>query len=46
MSMNAPRSGVGSVLTLTNSFGFGLPIVSIPLLAPLAQSVPLASLLP
>ena len=45
-AMNARRSGVGSVLTLTNSIGFGISIVSILLFTSLAQTVPLASLLP
>ena len=45
-AMNAPRDGVGSVLTLTNSIGFGISIVSIQLFVSLAQTVPLASLLP
>ena len=45
-AMNAPRDAVGSVLTLTNSIGFGISIVSILLFTSLAQTVPLASLLP
>ncbi len=45
-AMNAPRDGVGSVLTLTNSIGFGISIASIQLFVWLAQSVPLAQLLP
>jgi MFS family permease len=45
-AMNAPRDGVGSVLTFTNSIGFGISIVSIQLFVGLAQSVPLATLLP
>lgn len=45
-AMNAPRDGVGSVLTLTNSIGFAISIVSIQLFVGLAQTVPLASLLP
>jgi MFS family permease len=45
-AMNAPRDGVGSVLTLTNSIGFGISIVSILLFVALAQTVPLATLLP
>ena len=43
---NAPRAAVGSVLTLTNSIGFGISIVSIELFVRLAQTVPLAQLLP
>jgi MFS family permease len=45
-AMNAPPGSVGSVLTLTNSVGFGISIVSIQLFVALAQTVPLASLLP
>jgi len=45
-AMNAPRDGVGSVLTLTNSIGFAISIASIQLFVHLAQSVPLATLLP
>jgi MFS transporter, DHA1 family, inner membrane transport protein len=45
-AMNAPRDGVGSVLTLTNSIGFGISIASILLFVGLAQTMPLASLLP
>ena len=45
-AMNAPRDGVGSVLTLTNSIGFGISIASILLFVSLAQTLPLASLLP
>ncbi len=45
-AMNAPRSAVGSVLTLTNSIGFAISIASIQLFVWLAQSVPLATLLP
>ena len=45
-AVNAPRDAVGSVLTLTNSIGFGISIVSILLFTSLAQTVPLASLLP
>lgn len=45
-AMNAPRDSVGSVLTLTNSIGFGISIASIQLFVALAQSVPLATLLP
>ena len=45
-AMNAPRDGVGSVLTLTNSIGFAISIASIQLFVALAQTVPLAQLLP
>ncbi len=43
---NAPPALVGSVLTLTISIGFGISIVSIQLFVWLAQSYPLAQLLP
>jgi len=43
---NAPPQAVGSVLTLANSIGFGISIVSILLFAWLAESVPLGALLP
>jgi predicted MFS family arabinose efflux permease len=43
---NAPPQAVGSVLTLTNSLGFAISIVSIQLFVALAQTVPLGSLLP
>lgn len=43
---NAPREAVGSVLTLTHSIGFAISAVSIELFVRLAQSVPLAQLLP
>ena len=43
---NAPRQAVGSVLTLTNSIGFAISVLSIELFVRLAQSVPLANLLP
>ena len=43
---NAPRQAVGSVLTLTNSIGFAISIVSIELFTSLAQRHALASLLP
>ena len=43
---NAPREAVGSVLTLTNSIGFAISALSIELFVRLAQSVPLAALLP
>lgn len=45
-AMNAPRDGVGSVLTLTNGVGFAISVASIQLFVGLAQSVPLAALLP
>ncbi|WP_088286534.1 nitrate/nitrite transporter [Ideonella sp. A 288] len=45
-AQNAPRQAVGSVLTLTNSLGFAISIVSIELFVRLSQQVPLASLLP
>ncbi len=43
---NAPRDAVGSVLTLSNSLGFAISALSIELFVRLAQSVPLATLLP
>ncbi len=43
---NAPREAVGSVLTLTNSIGFAISVLSIELFVRLSQTVPLASLLP
>ena len=43
---NAPREAVGSVLTLTNSIGFAISVVSIELFVRLAQTVPLGHLLP
>jgi MFS family permease len=43
---NAPPQAVGSVLTLVNSIGFSISIVSIQLFVWLAESVPLAALLP
>ena len=43
---NAPPQAVGSVLTLTNSIGFGISIASIQLFVTLAQDRPLAALLP
>jgi MFS family permease len=43
---NAPPQAVGSVLTLSNSLGFALSIVSIQLFVGLAPSVPLGALLP
>lgn len=43
---NAPPQAVGSVLTLTNSIGFAISIVSILLFVFLAETVPLATLVP
>jgi DHA1 family inner membrane transport protein len=43
---NAPPQAVGSVLTLTNSIGFAISIVSILLFVWLAETVPLGTLLP
>lgn len=43
---NAPRQAVGSVLTLTNSIGFAISILSIELFSTLAQQHALATLLP
>ncbi len=43
---NAPPQAVGSVLTLTNSIGFGISIVSILLFVSLAQIMSLGALLP
>ena len=43
---NAPPQAVGSVLTLTNSLGFALSIVSILLFVSLSQTVSLGALLP
>jgi MFS family permease len=43
---NAPPQAVGSVLTLTNSIGFAISIVSILLFVSLAETVALAALLP
>ena len=43
---NAPRSGVGSVLTLTNCLGFAISAASIELFVRLAQTNALATLLP
>lgn len=45
-ALNAPRAAVGSVLTLVNSIGFAISIVSIELFVRLAQTQPLAALLP
>ena len=43
---NAPPQAVGSVLTLTNSIGFAISIVSILLFVSLSETVALGSLLP
>jgi len=43
---NAPSQAVGSVLTLTNSIGFAISIVSIELFTTLAQDHALGALLP
>ena len=43
---NAPPQAVGSVLTLTNSIGFGISIASILLFVSLAETVALGALLP
>jgi hypothetical protein len=43
---NSPPVLVGSVLTLTNSIGFAISILSIQLFVWLAQSYPLAQLIP
>ncbi len=43
---NAPPQAVGSVLTLTNSIGFAISIVSILLFVSLAETVALGTLLP
>jgi DHA1 family inner membrane transport protein len=43
---NAPREAVGSLLTLVNSIGFAISIVSIELFARLLARHPLESLLP
>jgi MFS transporter, DHA1 family, inner membrane transport protein len=43
---NAPRSSVGSVLTLTNSIGFAISAISIEVFGRLATSMPLQHLLP
>ncbi len=43
---NAPPQAVGSVLTLVNSIGFGISILSIQLFVTLAQHRELAALLP
>ncbi len=43
---NAPREAVGSVLTLTNSIGFAISVLSIELFVRLAGALPLEALLP
>ena len=43
---NAPPQAVGSVLTLTNSIGFAISIVSILLFVSLSEKLPLGALLP
>ncbi|HRK39665.1 MAG TPA: MFS transporter [Burkholderiaceae bacterium] len=43
---NAPPQAVGSVLTLTNSIGFAISIVSILLFVSLSQTIALGALLP
>ena len=43
---HAPAQAVGSVLTLVNSIGFGISIVSIQLFVILAETHPLGTLLP
>ncbi|MCY7319599.1 MAG: MFS transporter [Ramlibacter sp.] len=45
-AQNAPPSVVGSVLTFTNCIGFAISVVSIQLFVGMAQSWPLAQLLP
>jgi hypothetical protein len=45
-AQNAPPLAVGSVLTLTNSIGFAISILSIQLFVSLSQGQPLGSLLP
>ncbi|WP_420464806.1 MFS transporter [Panacagrimonas sp.] len=45
-AVNSPPALVGSVLTLTNSIGFAISIISIQLFVSLAQHYPLASLIP
>lgn len=45
-AQNAPKSAVGSVLTLTNSIGFAISIASIELFIRLSQQIPLGELLP
>jgi len=43
---NAPPQAVGSVLTLVNSIGFGISILSIAIFVGLSQRLPLGTLLP
>ena len=43
---NAPREAVGSVLTLTNSLGFAISVVSIEIFVRAAATHPLAAVLP
>ena len=43
---NSPPALIGSVLTLTNSIGFAISIVSIQLFVTLAEHWPLADVLP
>ena len=43
---NAPREAVGSVLTLTNSIGFAISVLSIECFVRLSQHISLAALLP
>lgn len=45
-AQNAPRAAVGSVLTLSNSIGFAVSILSIELFVRLAQQWPLGQVLP
>jgi DHA1 family inner membrane transport protein len=45
-AQNAPPAVVGSVLTFTNSIGFAISVVSIQLFVTLAQTRPLAQVLP
>jgi hypothetical protein len=45
-ALNAPREAVGSLLTLVNSIGFAISIVSIQLFASLAAQHSLQTLLP
>lgn len=45
-AQNAPPAVVGSVLTFTNCIGFAISVVSIQLFVGLAQTLPLAQVLP